>query len=184
MYDLTNFKVDGPSPQRSRELSIYHRLIGNGGFPQRPSHPSSRGTLRAWDNRVYKTFDLNGGRTESYVFNGYMTIVLDGPSAAVEYRTFACADTGGSETCSPSEGPSFTTSTLLASETFEVSASTGRVSLVAQDIDDTLMTVLNKGEGRGDDELQSNYRQRYASLGGDHEKAALKRDGEKAKAES
>jgi hypothetical protein len=63
LYDL-NENFDGV------EMSVYHRLLGNGGFPQRPQQPSKHTALKAWDNRKYKTFQKNGGGEEDYVFNG------------------------------------------------------------------------------------------------------------------
>jgi len=173
MYDLTT-EFGGV------EMSVYHRLIGNGGFPQPPQKPSKHTTLKAWDNRKYKTYQLNGGRTEDYVFNGYMTINLSGPRAAVEYRTFACESEGDDlenpSKCSVSEGPSFTKSSLLATEMFEV-GSDGSVVLVDQDIDENFMTVVREDEVL-DLQTPAKYRQQYASIGGDHTKANAKRLGE------
>ena len=123
-------------------LSMYTRLVGNGGFPQSPQEPSKHTILQAYDNRVYKEFQLNGGKSESYVFNGYFTIVLEGPEMKLEYRTVQC-DGGGSTTCEVATGPSFTESTLLLAETFRVDGETGNVVLEDQTFDETLMTMVD-----------------------------------------
>ena len=49
------------------DLSFYNRLVGNGGFPQPPQNPSKHTYLHAYDNRIYKEFELNGGKQEAYV---------------------------------------------------------------------------------------------------------------------
>lgn len=129
------------------EMSLYHRLIGNGGFPQPPQTPSKHTALKAWDNRVYKSFELNGNRQESYVYNGYMTMSLTGPKMDIEYRTFACSTALDSEKrCGVSSGPSMTESTLLGTESFVINTDTGNVELQSQNLDGELLTVVAEGE--------------------------------------
>jgi len=123
------------------EISFYNRLVGNGGFPQPPQEPSKHTFLHAYDNRVYKTFQLNGGKTEDYVFNGFFTMKVDGPRLYMEYHTVKC-EGGGETTCPVIEGPHFNETTILMSETFEVDNS-GSVNLVSQDLNRELLTVID-----------------------------------------
>lgn len=127
-------------PTEDAPIAAWSRCVGNGGFTQEvaelmqpPTH--SLDVNQAVDRRVYRTLPITtatGAATREVAFNGYSTLVLDGPKASFEYRTFACDGD-----CTEG-GPSFTQSTLLASEDFIVDSTSGNAKLVAQVLTDEL----------------------------------------------
>ncbi|GMH51571.1 hypothetical protein TL16_g01041 [Triparma laevis f. inornata] len=145
LYD----KTDTFGVSKIVSMSIYHRLIGNGGFPQPPQKPSKQTTLKAYDNRVYKKFELNSGKTEEYVFNGYFTMDFEGDQLTIKYYSVECASGSGGEsngTCMEAEGPSMTDETVLGTEVFKINKDTGSVELVQQDLNDKVLTIIAAGE--------------------------------------
>jgi hypothetical protein len=119
------------------ELSVYHRLIGNGGFPQKAQTPSKQTNLQAWDNREYRKFELNGGRSESYLFGGYMTMEFGNDGELdIEYLTFDGVGLDGDETA--------VSQSVIASETFVVGD--GGVELMTQFLNKDLLTIVGHDE--------------------------------------
>ena len=157
LYSLTeSFGVS-----KTVDLSVYHRLIGNGGFPQPPQKPSKHTTLKAYDNRAYKTFELNGDKQEAYVYNGYFTLELDGANLLAKYYTTSCESEAGEDgSCPVSEGPSMTSQTLVGEELFAVDQD-GRVALVSQELNSDVLTIIEEG-GEVEMEKVKKVRQRYA----------------------
>mmetsp|Transcript_26241 Transcript_26241/g.52314 ORF Transcript_26241/g.52314 Transcript_26241/m.52314 type:complete len:569 (-) Transcript_26241:34-1740(-) len=147
-------------------MSIYHRLIGNGGFPQPPQKPSKHTTLKAYDNRVYKTFELNGDKQESYVYNGYFTLDFSGDKLTVTYYTTACASgaTLADGSCPVSSGPSMDEETVVGVEVFTVGPD--GVELVSQELNADVLTIIEEG-GEVEMEEVKKFRQRWAYDDGD-----------------
>mmetsp|Transcript_19788 Transcript_19788/g.36831 ORF Transcript_19788/g.36831 Transcript_19788/m.36831 type:complete len:565 (-) Transcript_19788:180-1874(-) len=163
LYD----KTDTFGVSKTVSMSIYHRLIGNGGFPQPPQKPSKHTTLKAYDNRSYKKFELNsevrGEKSEEYVFNGYFTMDFNADELTIKYYSVECASGEGGETngtCEVAEGPSMTEETVLGTEVFKINKDTGSVELVKQDLNDKVLTIIAEGEEVKLEEVKK-YRQRW-----------------------
>jgi len=158
MYDLTTEFGTGDDKV---EMSIYHRLVGNGGFPQPNQTPSKHTTLSHYDNRVYKDFPLNQGGSEGYVYNGYFTMEFDGGDVVVSYYTFECEEGTSSadgSKCDRAVGPSMDIEVLLAKETFTVGDR--GVELKESWVDGVAMTEVTRDNVVIKE--KKSYRQRHA----------------------
>ncbi|GMH77436.1 hypothetical protein TrRE_jg457 [Triparma retinervis] len=164
MYDLTTkFGTD----EREVELSVYHRLVGNGGFPQPAQTPSKHTTLGWYDNRMYKSFPLNQGGEEGYVYNGYFIMALQDDMVTIEYYTFECESgtkSGDGKSCDRAVGPSMEEEVLLAREVFRAGGGKEGVELVDSWINEDAMT--KGGEGGMLKGAEKVYRQRHAFQNG------------------
>jgi len=122
-------------------FQFYPRMVGNGGFSEKPTDPDRLDGLHAYDKRVYQQIPTDvGSGTDPVGFNGFFKLQIKGKELEASYITGKCKGGDCSQGYDENEGDT------VAVETFTVDASSGEISQTWKSVSGLIVPNISKAQ--------------------------------------